>query len=33
VLAFFRGKGGLRARIVSGGLVKIGDPIGWNPEE
>jgi MOSC domain-containing protein YiiM len=33
VLVFFRGKGGLRARIVSGGLVKIGDPIGWNPEE
>lgn len=33
VRVFFRGKGGLRARIVSGGLVKIGDPIGWNPGE
>jgi MOSC domain-containing protein YiiM len=32
VLAFFRGKGGLRARIVCGGMVKIGDPIDWNPE-
>jgi len=30
VLGFFRGKGGLRARIVSGGTVKIGDPIGWH---
>jgi MOSC domain-containing protein YiiM len=33
VLDFFRGKGGLRARIVSAGTVRIGDPIGWKSEE
>ena len=27
VLAFFRGKGGLRARIVSGGIVSVGDAV------
>jgi len=32
VLDFFHGKGGLRARIVSGGLVKIGDSISSKSE-
>src|SRR3954463_7195978 len=32
VLDFFRRKGGLRARIVSGGTVRIGDPICWKSE-
>jgi MOSC domain-containing protein YiiM len=27
VLEFFRGKGGLRARIVSGGIINVGDAI------
>ena len=27
VLAIFRGKGGLRARIVSGGIVSVGDAV------
>jgi MOSC domain-containing protein YiiM len=27
VLEFFRGKGGLRARIVSGGIINVGDTI------
>jgi MOSC domain-containing protein YiiM len=27
VLAFFRGKGGLRARVVSGGILSIGDAV------
>jgi MOSC domain-containing protein YiiM len=27
VLAFFRGKGGLRARIVSGGILSVGDAV------
>jgi MOSC domain-containing protein YiiM len=32
VLAFFRGKGGLRARIVSGGIVSVGDAVSRIPE-
>ena len=32
VLSFFRGKGGLRARIVSAGRVRVGDPISTKSE-
>ena len=32
VLAFFRGKGGLRARIVSGGMLSIGDSVSQMPK-
>jgi MOSC domain-containing protein YiiM len=32
VLAFFRGKGGLRARIVSGGMLSVGDSVDRMPE-
>ena len=31
VLAFFVGKGGLRARIVTGGALRVGDPVGSVP--
>ena len=33
VLAFFRGKGGLRARIISAGVLSVGDAVNWIPEE
>ena len=33
VLDFFPGKGGLRARIVSGGILSVGDQVSWLRDE